>query len=183
MIQKVHSPVDASQTTFLFANSSPDSTEMIAHLRDEAAKYGLKMHLGRTKILSNVPPGERQESLTVGTTSIDVLREGVAERNLGKKLTPGQLSVQLAGLRSRSTRLRCAIKSAINRLRMKLFESTVTFAVLFGSSCWTMWVDTERLLRTNSRRMLRLIMGVRRRPSKIWVECMQRLFGAAKRSL
>ena len=60
---------------------------MIAHLRDEAAKYGLKMHLGKTKILSLFPPGERPESSTVGTTSIEVLREGVAERYLGRKLT------------------------------------------------------------------------------------------------
>ena len=60
---------------------------MIAHLRDEAAKYGLRMHLGKTKILSNIPPEERPESLTVGTTSIEVLKEGVAERYLGRKLT------------------------------------------------------------------------------------------------
>ena len=73
----------------LFANSSPDLTKMIAHLRDEAAKYGLKMHLGKTKILSNIPPEERPESLTVGTTSIEVLKEGVAERYLGRKLTLG----------------------------------------------------------------------------------------------
>ena len=45
----------------LFANSSPDLTKMIAHLQDEAAKYGLRMHLGKTKILSNIPPEERPE--------------------------------------------------------------------------------------------------------------------------
>ena len=71
----------------LFANSSPDLTKMIAHLRDEAAKYGLRMHLGKTKILSNIPPEERPESLKVGATSIEVLKEGVAERYLGRKLT------------------------------------------------------------------------------------------------
>ena len=30
------------------------------HLRDKAAKYGLRMHLGKTKILSNVPPESDQ---------------------------------------------------------------------------------------------------------------------------
>ena len=60
------------------------------------------------------------------------------------------------------------------RLRMKLFESTVTPSVLYGSSCWTMWTDTEGLLRTNRRRMLRLIVGVRRRSSETSVEYMQR---------
>ena len=60
----------------VFANSSPDLTKMIAHLRDEAAKYGFKM---QTTIMQ---PSLRTE-------------------------------FQLAGLRSRSKRLRCAIKSAI----------------------------------------------------------------------
>ena len=59
---------------------------------------------------------------------------------------------------------------------MKLFEWTVTPAVLslrvvmLGDG----EADTERLLRTNRRRMLRLIVGVRRRPSETWVEYMQR---------
>ena len=106
----------------LFANSSPDLTKMIAHLRDAAAKYGLKMHLGKTKILSNIPPEERPESLTVGTTSIEVLKEGVAERYLGPN---GLLRLQFST----------------------------------GRHFWTMWADTERLLRTNRRRMLRLIVG------------------------
>ena len=80
MIQGTHSPIYASQTTFLFANSSPDLTKMIAHLRDEAAKYGLRMHLGKTKILSNIPPDERPEPLKVGATPIEVLKEGAAEK-------------------------------------------------------------------------------------------------------
>ena len=46
-----------------------------------------RMHLGKTKIFSNIPPEERPESLKVGTTSIEVLKEGVAERYLGRKLT------------------------------------------------------------------------------------------------
>ena len=45
------------------------------------------MHFGKTKILSNIPPDERPESLKVGTSSIEVLKEGAAERYLGRKLT------------------------------------------------------------------------------------------------
>ena len=33
----------------LFANSSSDLTKMIAHLRDESARYGLRMHLGENE--------------------------------------------------------------------------------------------------------------------------------------
>ena len=32
----------------LFANTRQDIAKMITHLKDEAAKYGLKLHLGKT---------------------------------------------------------------------------------------------------------------------------------------
>ena len=106
---------------------------MIAHLRDEAAKYGLRMHLGKTKILSNIPPEERPESLTVGTIFIEVLKEGEAERSLGRKLAldryhatepANRISAGWAAFTKHKVAL-CDQKCHL-RLRMKLFESTVT---------------------------------------------------------
>ena len=146
------------------------------------------MHPGKTKILSNIPPEERPESLTVGTTSIEVLKEGVAERYLRRKLTldhshATELANRISAGWASFTKLKtlCDQKCHL-RLRMKLFESTVTPAVLYGSSCWTMWADTERLLRTNRRRMLRLIVGVRRRPNETWWSICKGRPGAAKSS-
>ena len=122
------------------------------------------MHLGKTKILSNIPPEERPESLTV-TTSIEVLKEGVAERYLGRKLTLDNYhATELANRIS-------AGWASFTKHKVALCDQKCH---LYGSSCWTMWADTERLLRTNRRRMLRLIVGVRRRPSETWVEHMQR---------
>ena len=148
----------------LFANSSPDLTKMIAHLRDESAKYGLRMHLGKTKILSNIPPDERPESLKVGATSIEVLKEGVAEKYLGRKLTLDHYHAtelankfQLVGPRSRSIRLHCVIKGVIfvydwnclNPLSHLLFSTdhhagrcgrTETPANQQGEECWgSLW--------------------------------------------
>ena len=37
----------------LYASSRPDVKKMLAHVREEAAKYGLKMHMGKTKVLFN----------------------------------------------------------------------------------------------------------------------------------
>ena len=51
------------------------------HLRDEAVQHGLRMHLGKTKILSNVPPDEPPESLKVGFTS----SEGGSSRKISGK--------------------------------------------------------------------------------------------------
>ena len=85
MTQKVHSPIYASHTTFFCLRIQvPDLTKMISHVREEAAKYGLRMHLGKTKILSNIPPEERPDSLTVGTTSIEVF-EGRSRRKISWK--------------------------------------------------------------------------------------------------
>jgi hypothetical protein len=38
----------------LFAHTRQDVAKMITNLKDEAAKYGLKLHLGKTKILTNL---------------------------------------------------------------------------------------------------------------------------------
>ena len=64
--------------------------------------------------------GKRPESLKVGATSIEVLKEGVAERYLGRKLTLDHYhATELANrisagwLRSRNIRLHCVIKGVI----------------------------------------------------------------------
>jgi hypothetical protein len=50
--------------------------------------------------------------------------------------------------------------------RMKLFESTVTAVVLYGSCTWTMTADLEKRLRSTQRRMLRWIIGVGRKTAQ-----------------
>ena len=47
--------------------------------------------------------------------------------------------------------------------RLKLFESTVSPTVLYGSETWTLTVEMARLLKTTQRRMLRMILGQGRR--------------------
>ena len=37
----------------LIATSRSDIAKMVSHLKDEASKYGLKMHTGKTKVLTN----------------------------------------------------------------------------------------------------------------------------------
>lgn len=51
--------------------------------------------------------------------------------------------------------------------RLRLFNATVTPTMLYGSGCWTMTSERERMLRSTQRRMLRWILGsVWRRPSQ-----------------
>ena len=81
---------------------------------------------------------KRPESLTVGTTSIEVFKEGVAERYLGRKLTldnyhatelANRISAGWASFTKHKVAL-CDQKCHL-RLRMKLFESTVTLGSLW----------------------------------------------------
>ena len=59
---------------------------MIAQLKEKAPKYALMLHLGKTKILTNVLGEDRPTELQVGSEQIQVLREGEEERYLGKEL-------------------------------------------------------------------------------------------------
>ena len=63
----------------------------------------------------------------------------------------------------------CNLKS-----RLKVFDAIVTPTILYGASTWTMKADMEQRLRTTRRRMLRHIVGVRRKPDETWVEYIQR---------
>ena len=45
------------------------------------------------------------------------------------------------------------------KTRLRLFNSTVTSTMLYGSGTWTMTANRERKLRTAQRRMLRWMLG------------------------
>ena len=47
--------------------------------------------------------------------------------------------------------------------RLKLFEATVTATALYGSEAWTLKDDQQRRLRTTHRKMLRAILGAKRK--------------------
>ena len=46
----------------LVAQNKNDAAKMIAHLAEEALKYGLKLHLGKTRILHNTTDAKAQSS-------------------------------------------------------------------------------------------------------------------------
>jgi len=72
----------------LMAQSASDIKKMLVHLREEASKYGLTMHLGKTKVLTTkelVKPMDVQ----VGADKVEVLDQNRSERYLGQKLCLG----------------------------------------------------------------------------------------------
>ena len=47
--------------------------------------------------------------------------------------------------------------------RLRLFDAVISPTILYGSECWTITKHLEDVLRTTQRKMLRLILGRRRR--------------------
>ena len=52
------------------------------------------------------------------------------------------------------------------RCRLRLFEATVGATVLYGCEAWTLKLDQQKRLRTTQRKMLRMILGMKRRVLK-----------------
>ena len=46
--------------------------------------------------------------------------------------------------------------------KLKLFDSTISPCLLYGSGCWTLTAEGMRKLQTNQRRMLRMIVNTKR---------------------
>ena len=169
-----------ADNVLLVAQSASDVKKMLSNLRDEAAKYGLIMHLGKTKVLTTV---ELQTPLhvMVGVDAVEVLDRNRSETYLGQKLCLG--SPHDAAFAHRL----CAGWAAFSKykdiftsksyafsLRAKLLESVVTPAVLYGAGTWTLTKAMEAKLVTTKRQMLRKMLGAKRENDETWVDYVQR---------
>ena len=67
----------------LFAQSKADARKMLADLKKEASKYGLAVHLGKTKILTNCEL-TGGASVKVGEDDVAILPPDAAEKYLGR---------------------------------------------------------------------------------------------------
>ena len=153
---------------------------MLGHLKIEAAKYGLSMHLGKTKVLT-ASPTLPVSTILVGDTSVDVLDRFACEKYLGRKVClddyhGAELSNRIAAGWAAFAIFKSALvcKSYTAALRLKLFNSVVTPAVLYGCSSWAMKIDMERELKSTWRRMLRMMLSPRRQPEEDWIDYVQR---------
>ena len=151
------------------------------HLGEEAARYGLKLHLGKTKILTNVSALTRPETVLAGEQSIAVLGPADAERYLGRKLTldtyhEAELANRIAAGWASFHKNKHVLSNRNCSLgrRLKAFDALITPKVLYGCASWTMWADSERRLRSARRSMLRKMIAVGRRHDEPWVEYIQR---------
>ena len=151
----------------MFARTKADIGKMIRHLQEESAKYGLKMHLGKTKILSL--SAHAAASMRIGPDLIQILGITESEKYLGRKLCLGtmnatelanRIAAGWAGFMQFKSEL-CS-KTFPTHAHVKLFDAVVTSKVLYAAATLTLTSAMEEELRTARRRMLRLMFVKRR---------------------
>ena len=151
----------------LVAQSRSDIAKMLHHLQKSAAKFGLKIHFGKTKVMTWNSLAHSRPSVSVGGESVTILDEAASERYLGRKLAfqscqEVEIANRLAAGWAAFTKHRSELCCKQYRLsdRLKLFEATVSPAVLYGCTTWALTKTLERKLQVTRRRMLRFILRI-----------------------
>jgi hypothetical protein len=156
----------------LVGRTLPQIKSMIADVAEEAAKVGLELHSGKTKILHNgIGYGAGVAQAVCNGMHIEVLDCQEHAMYLGKALRlkemhDEELRNRMAKAWGKFSMFRNELtdKSIPIKHRMRLFDSVVTPTALYCSGCWAMTIERERKLRTTQRRMMRMILGSGRRP-------------------
>ena len=163
----------------LLACCRRDVSRMVTDLDEEARKYGLKVHLGKTVILTNVLP--RPMSIQCSGQNIRVLQEGEAEKYLGRKFSLDdyhnvELSHRIAAgwAAFRSLKHVLCDRRLCLRARMKLLQTCVAPSMLYAAETWTLTVVQASRIRATQRKMLRQMVAMRRGSNETWVEYIQR---------
>jgi len=142
---------------------------MIADLIEDAKKIGLELHMGKTKVLNNSMDkiSAEKKHLEVRGSKIAVVE---ATEYLGRKLsltdtheTEVTHRIAKAWTKFMSYKTELCSKHYALKDRLRLFQATVTGTLLYGSGSWTLTSALEGKLRTTQRRMLRWMVGARRR--------------------
>ena len=151
----------------LIASSQSQVKSMLQDLSEAAARVGLELHMGKTKVLSNgVGPGNRSSKIAINGQDVEVIPAGGSTMYLGRALSlrcphDAEISQRIARAWAKFGTFKKELTNRSYSLqhRMKLFHTVVTPTVLYGCGSWVMTRAREQKLRTAQRRMLRAILG------------------------
>ena len=136
-------------------------------------KVGLRIHPGKTKILSNQSSNTRKE-IEVDNMKVEILTRGESARYLGQMITFQQRETTHIRYRIRAAsgtfhkyRQELTSKNCLLKHRLRLFDAVVTPTMSYASGTWTPTKEHERMIQSTQRKMLRLIIQTTRRYKKI----------------
>ena len=164
----------------LVATCQKDISKMIVDLDKNAAKFGLKIHMGKTAVLTNASRS-RPNTIKCGQAVVKVLLQDDAEKYLGRKISidlfhETEIANRIAAgwcafwkLKDVLCNRRLSLKD-----RFRLFESCVSPGVLYACGTWTLTVDLSLQIQAAQRKMLRWLVGLRRETEEPWIDFIKR---------
>lgn len=158
---------------------------MLNDFAAQAALYGLRINLDKTKVLTWDHLGAGANSMPVGGHSVLILSETESEKYLGRKLCledsqQMELSNRIRAAWAAFHKHKRELCSKFYRLqdRAKLFEAVVTSVALYGSARWALTAAMCAQLDRARRRMLHFVFRLHRRrhadAEEPWVDYMVR---------
>ena len=170
----------------LVAQSRRDIKMMLGHLAQQSSHYGLRMHFGKTKVMTWNSLSKGNLLIPIGDRTVDIIDEMVAEKYLGCSVSLGggqqvelnnRISASWASFHKHKEEL--CNKRYRKSDRMRLFNAVVTPTLLYGCGAWTLTQAQEQSLKALQRKMLRYVLRVFRRKTSTgemeeWAEYLKR---------
>ena len=157
----------------LFATSKEQLQKMLYEFKRSTEKAGLRIHPGKTKILSNQSSDTKKE-IEVDDIEIEILTRGESVRYLGQTFTFLQQEkteiknrIRAAWATFHKYRQELTSQKYMLKYRVQLFDAAITPTICFASGTWAPTKEHERMIQSTQRKMLRLIIQTKRRYKKI----------------
>ena len=145
---------------------------MMCDFKKSTERVGLKIHTGKTKLLSNQGSNKRRE-VSINNIKVEVLSVKECAKYLGQTITFEQRETTDIRSRIRAAwasfdkyKQELTSKSYLLQHRLRLFSVGITPTLSYASGTWTLSIEHERMIRSTQRKMLRLIVQTKRKHKK-----------------
>ena len=158
----------------LFAISKEQIRNMMCEFKDATDKMGLRIHADQTKILRSSMNSDTKRYIKIGEMSIEILAKNESVKYLGHRISFHQQETLEIKSRIRAAwttfhkyRQELPSKKYMLKLRLRLFDATVSPTLCYAAGTWTPSREHERMIQSTQRKMLRLIIPTKRKYKKI----------------
>ena len=165
-----------SDDVMLIATSKGQMQNMMWEFKEATKKVGLTIHPNKTKILSSessMNPDTRRY-MKIGDLGIEILAKSESVKYLGQRISFHQQEtieiksrIRAAWATFRKYRQELTSKKYMLKLRLRLFDATVSPTLCYASGTWSPSREHERMIQSTQRKMLRLIIQTKRKYKKI----------------
>ena len=151
---------------------------MMYEFKDSTEKLGLRIHPGKTKVLSNqssISPDSEKE-MQIGDVKIEILTRSESVRYSGQLITfqhqekteiKNRIRTAWAMFHKYRQEQELTSKNYLLKHSLRLFDAAITPTICDASGTWAPTKEHERMLQSAQRKMLRLIIQTKRRYKNI----------------